>query len=219
MDKKIQKTHFIVATYRKLKKKLPELLLQSFFLTLGVVIALAIGNWDEDRKREKEVVAILENIQSEALNNTIVVQVWKDYLEKLQLGIDSILTSQKPINEVITSEGIILEKLVADEKPSSLLQETAWRTAQTTNLVQYFDYRIIYQLTDMYNFQNNIIQREYNSLNSLFLDRESFIPSRARTNLQMIRRLTKELDVQHENILMTYRKIYQEIDDNLLQRP
>ena len=215
MDRKIIKVSFIIAKYRKLKKKLPELLLQSVLITIGVIIALAVGNWDEDRKRDKQVVAILDNLKSEALNNIMVVQVWEDYLDELKMGIDSVFNGQKPMNEVLTDEGIMLENLVKVDKPSSFLQETTWRTAQTTNLVQYFDYSIIYQLTDMYNYQNTIIQKDYESLNALFLDRESFTPGRAKTNLQMIRKLAEELKMHHEKILVTYRKIFYDIEVSL----
>lgn len=215
MDKRIRKASFFEASYYKLKKKLPELLLQSFLITLGVIIALAIGNWDEDRKRDREVTAILDNIKSEALNNAVVVEEWKDYLESLKLGIDSVFNGQKPIASVATDEGIIVENLGRAAKPLGLLQETAWTTAQTTNLVQYFEYRIIYQLTDMYNYQTTVIQKEHNALNSLFLDRESFSTEKARTNLRMIRRHILELEANHEKILTTYNKIFQELDQSL----
>lgn len=215
MDKKILKPGFFAAKYHKLKKKLPELLLQSLLITLGVVIALAIGNWDEDRKRDREVVAILENLKSEALSNIMVVQVWEDYLDQLKTGIDSVFNGQKSMGEVLTNEGIVLENLIQAEKPSSSLQETAWKTAQTTNLVQYFDYRIIYQLTDMYNYQNTVIQVDYATLNSLLLDRASFTPDSAQTNLRMMKKLSEELKVHHEKILMSYRKIFNDIEVSL----
>jgi len=215
MDKKIKKIGFIFSNYLKLKKKLPEFLLQSVLLTLGVVMAVAIGNWDEDRKRNKEVSDILFNLQSEALNNITFIQIWRSYFDELRLGIDSVLNDQKPIDSVFNDGGVILSSLVHQKKPSILLQQTTWRTAQTTNLVQYFDYRIIFKLTDLYNYQEKIIDKEHDAINAVFLERNSFREDEVRITLQIVKRMTLELNAHHEYIVNANTNVFNEIGSHL----
>ncbi|MBO3699312.1 hypothetical protein [Roseivirga sp. E12] len=212
MDRKISKWRGLISVFWKLRKRLPEFLLQSILLTLGVVIALAIGNWDEERKRKENLQVVLENLELEAINNTIVIRLWQDYYDSLVNGIDKVFLGEVSIDSVVNEEGVLLERLVSQKQPVELLQETTWETAQTSNLVNYFDYKTLYKLTDLYNYQERVVEQQQAAVANLLVSEEAFDTRLSKNTLHRLKKLIENLSFSHQQILKMYSGIYSGIE-------
>ena len=59
-----------------------------FLVVIGILIALQINNWNEDRKNQREAVAILKNLKSELTEDFSMMAYTLERLEKRKAGAD-----------------------------------------------------------------------------------------------------------------------------------
>jgi len=123
------------------RRKLPiqTLLIEVFSIVLGVLLALAMNEWREQRAHQSQVKAALQNISHELRSN-----------------LDVLTTIHE--NNAITVDAIA-DEAGADSLdnrtfiPGLQLQKTAWETLQSTGVSNYADYQIMLQLSGTYSLQ------------------------------------------------------------------
>jgi len=129
---------------RRLRHRLPDLLLEAGMIFLAVILALAAEEWREGRDRQEladralrsvvdEIRSNLEELERTGPRNGERVEAARAVLERLEEGADS------------GDADVGLEV--------SLLSTAAWQSAQMSQAVQYLDLEVMRQLSEAYEVQ------------------------------------------------------------------
>lgn len=130
-----------------------SLLLESFFVVLGVVLALGANEWREARNREAHADQALASIQEELQTNRGAIADALDYHLYLADTLNTLSrynaregTNQTPVypRASVFNRGYI--------HPTTLLY-TAWETAKATNAVETIDFGLLLSISRMYEDQ------------------------------------------------------------------
>lgn len=135
----------------KLRRLLPRLLLESFFVVLSVVVALAVNNWRESRERVARADEARSAFANEiAANRDLLVS--DDFLEhhrRLQA------TYAKAAAAGVADPGALFERGL--HPPG--LRDAAWRSFSTSGILADFRARDVLMLSDIYHAQADIDRR------------------------------------------------------------
>jgi hypothetical protein len=116
-----------------------SLLIEIFSIVLGVLLALALSEWNEDRNHRELAQAALQNVNNEIRSNA----------ETLHLIHDNNTATLAAIEADPGPDG--------DESltfiPGAQLQETAWEALLSTGLSAHLDYQTVLSLSEMYAIQ------------------------------------------------------------------
>lgn len=113
-----------------------KLAIEVFSIVLGVLLALAVNEWNEQRSHEIQADSALQNISNELLSN---LEVLKLIHENNTATVDAIMA--EPDSESEENRNFI---------PGLQLQETAWDTLLSTGLSNYVQYERILVLSRAY---------------------------------------------------------------------
>ena len=132
------------------------LLLEFLSVVIGVLIALAVDEWNEDRQNQNKADLALDNIRLELKDNL-------DILEYLH-----------PNNLAVMS--VVFDSVQADTQqnflPGIQLQETAWQTLMSTGVAAYIPYEELFQVSQIYTIQE-IYKRSGNQILDSFVNSRS----------------------------------------------
>lgn len=88
----------MISLFRKIRQKFIEQdKVRSYMLyaigeillvVIGILIALQVNNWNEDRKNQREAIAILKNLKSELREDFLMMAYTLERLEKRKAGAD-----------------------------------------------------------------------------------------------------------------------------------
>jgi hypothetical protein len=113
-----------------------KLAIEVFSIVLGVLLALAVNEWNEQRSHEIQANSALQNISNELISN---LEVLKLIHENNTATVDAITAEQDSESE--KNQNFI---------PGLQLQETAWDTLLSTGLSNYVQYERILVLSRAY---------------------------------------------------------------------
>jgi hypothetical protein len=142
-----------------LRRLLPRLVLESFFIVLSVLIALAVNNWREARER----VVRAEEARSVFLNE---IAANRDLLVS-----DEYLGHHRRLRETYTKAaaagaadpGALFESGL--HPPA--LRDAAWRSLSTSGILADFPARDVLMLSDIYRTQADIDRRSGDLISGL----------------------------------------------------
>ena len=117
----------------------PALVLEVFSIVLGVLLALGLSEWAEDRQNQTLATSALANIYREIGLN---LETLKIIHENNVQTVDAISLQPKPESD--RSRSII---------PGLQLQEAAWEGLQATGLSGHVDYNTLLTLSQLYSIQ------------------------------------------------------------------
>lgn len=128
-----------------MRRKLPELLLEAAMIFFAVMLALAAEEWRENRDRLELADRALRSVVEEVRSN----------LEELE-------TTGVRNAERLEAARVVLAELEAgrDEGDAdvglevALLSSAAWQSAQMSQAVQYLDFDIMRDLSEVYEIQD-----------------------------------------------------------------
>ncbi len=137
----------------KLTKKLPDILLESLFIVVALLGALAIDEWRE----ESEKVELAMRAQA------AVVKEIKDNHQQL---LEKLPVHQKMLQE-LTDKVAIFDK--TSEVPSgfnfsysmAILTSAAWDSARMTQSAQFMSFDKVSEFSKIYSFQELYIENQY----------------------------------------------------------
>lgn len=146
---------------KRLREKLPEILIEAASVVFALLLALAINEW-HDRQQENERAAIARAaIKAEMRQNR-----------------EDLARARNRLKEIIPS----LQQVVdADQPPAqrlhvnlnvSLLSEAAWRAALATQASQRIDFDWITRVAKVYELQDNFLRMQ-----NVTVDQLSSVPS------------------------------------------
>lgn len=128
-----------------MRRKLPELFLEAAMIFFAVMLALAAEEWREKRDRleladralrsvVEEMRSNLEELKSTGVRNTERLEAARIVLEELEAGRDQ------------GDADVGLEV--------ALLSAAAWESAQMSQAVQYLDFDVMRELSEVYEVQD-----------------------------------------------------------------
>ena len=119
-------------TQARYRRSLGPMLLEGFFIMLGVMVALAANEWRENHALAKRTDVALENIRLEILRNQATLQQRLPYHQAMS---DSIHVNY-PILRDISFEFVEIARLGMARGPFfESLYNTAWQTALTSQIL------------------------------------------------------------------------------------
>jgi hypothetical protein len=128
-----------------MRRKLPELLLEAAMIFFAVMLALAAEEWREQKDRLELADRALRSVIEEVRSN----------LEELEItGVRN--------TERLESASAVLAELEAGRDQSdadvglevALLSSAAWQSAQMSQAVQYLDFDVMRELSEVYEVQD-----------------------------------------------------------------
>lgn len=127
-------------------RTLGRIALEVFSIVLGVLLALAVSDWQEQRNNEVRATTALANVRAELQNNLELLNIIypnnSDVVEALSSGQES------------NSED-------ASVVPGVQLRSSAWQTLGTTGLSNYVDYELLVGLSQLYSIIDVYRQTAY----------------------------------------------------------
>lgn len=213
MDRPVAKEKSARSGFRKLRESLPGLIIESVLITFGVLLAFAADNWKSQAKLEKDTELVLHNLQNELIGNRAMVLEWMGYYDSLSYRIERVLELPSEIPEAPDAEW--LEELYPSPSLSYLPQQTAWQTAQSTQVMRNFKYNTTYNLTHCYRYQTDIEETRGLVFETLYRSQE---PNAALSRLKALKALHRELIKKQQYLLGAYRDALIALDKELTSR-
>ena len=153
-------------TQARSRRSLGPMLLEVFFIMLGVMVALAANEWREGRALDKRTDVALENIRLEILRNQATLQLRLPYHQAMS---DSIRVNY-PILRDIPFEFVEIARLGMARGPFfESLYNTAWQTALTSQILPNVDYETLTLLATIYQTQDELKEVEHQFSSIIFL--------------------------------------------------
>jgi hypothetical protein len=129
----------------KFTKRIPDILLESFFIVVALLLALALDQWSDEQKGLELAKSAKTAIYAELANN-------KKKLEDKRIAHKEIL---KVINLYINQWDAIesSSKNLEFEYTMVLISNSAWNSAKMTEVVQSFSFKEITSFSQIYQMQ------------------------------------------------------------------
>jgi hypothetical protein len=143
----------------RLRIRVESLLVETFSVVLGILLALAVNGWHDRRTHDASAREALHNIRDEIAANRATLGAKVGYHEAMRDSLQALLarTSNGRLtasqNTIQGWNGIAPARLV----------DNAWQTARTTGVMQYIPYPVVLRLSNCYGLQQGIsdAQRAY----------------------------------------------------------
>lgn len=117
-----------------------RLLVEFFSIVLGVLLALGLNQWQENRSHQAQANAALLNIKNELQSN----------LKALKILHENNTETVKLMDENNNKDSDEERKFI----PGLQLRETAWETFLSTNISNHVDYQTVLILSETYSMQS-----------------------------------------------------------------
>jgi Family of unknown function (DUF6090) len=129
-------------------------------VVIGILIALQINNWNEDRKARKQEANFLSEIQNDLDKDAIKLDYINHYLVKRIEFIDTLLTYVRNPNKTMGLDkfGMYVEPLYFIENPT--IYDTAFESAKTSGIFNNFKEKDI--MKDLTQYYADFIRMETN---------------------------------------------------------
>jgi hypothetical protein len=132
-------------------KTLGQVALEVFSIVLGVLLALAVSEWQESRSNLERSQLALTNVRAELQGNLKLLETIHP--------INSRVVEQLSSGEADSSRD---ETVV----PGVQMRSSAWQTLSTTGLGNYIDYDLLIELSQLYSLIDVYRQTAYGVINS-----------------------------------------------------
>lgn len=214
MDRPVQKAQRRRASLSKFKSSFPKLLIESVMISFGVLLAFAADNWKTERQMHNNTQLVLSNLKNELTRNRSIVLEYLGYHDSLQVKIDSLLELEQQALGQDMKVLSVLKSLYPEPSVSFLLQETAWQTAHSHQVIRNFKYLTSYNLTNCYKYHEHILR----SRNAVFNLTHGSHGQSAISYWVVLKQLYEELSAQESYLLQVYRDALIEVDKELVGR-
>lgn len=132
-------------------KTLGQVALEVFSIVLGVLLALAVSEWQESRSNQEKSRLALTNVRAELQSNLKLLET----IHPINSGVVEKLLSGE-------TDGSKDENVV----PGVQVRSSAWQALSTTGLGNYVDYDLLIDLSRLYSLIDVYRQTAYSLINS-----------------------------------------------------
>jgi len=124
-------------------------------IVIGVLLALAVNEWNENRVQTEKADEAIRNIIHEIDSNI-----------KLMVIVNK---NNKTIIELLNNESVAPTKEKNNQQflPGLQIQDTAWKTLQSTGVSQHIKYSKLYMLSNVYSLQEIYKKLGYNLIQNV----------------------------------------------------
>jgi hypothetical protein len=109
-------------------------------IVIGVLLALAVNEWNENRVHKKRADEAIQNIIKEIESNIKFLNIVN---ANNKATIELLKGENKPTKSESNSQFV----------PGLQIQDTAWKTMQSTGVSEYIQYSILYEISNIYSLQ------------------------------------------------------------------
>lgn len=178
-----------------------KLLFESFLIVLSILFALLINEWRKGQEQAAQRDKALNMVLQELKHNYEELEIVMPYHQKVNAGLDSILTnstgealSDSPLKQILSS--VARRGIMPPE-----LQTTAWNTSQLSGAMSLFDEETIYALANVYELQANGVGLTWKEIANFYLSPSLFDMEKNQIHLSLLAVYFYEL-YQQERFLM-----------------
>lgn len=213
MDRRLQRKSGIWQRLKRLRDSLPGLVVESLLITFGVLLAFAVDNWKSENRLKRDTLLVLENLKSEVIGNRGLVLEWLSYHDSLSHKLPVLIGGSRNQALINRIDQAALGEVYPEPVISYLLQNTAWQTAHSAQVIRNFKYSTTFNLTHCYRYQEEI--EETRAL--VFAKMHEVTPiGRVEEQLKVIIDLFQQLSKQEHYLLGAYRDALIAIDQELV---
>ena len=128
-----------------------QMALEVFSIVVGVLLALAVSEWQEDRNNTEKARVALANIRAELQSNLDLLEVIHPNNSKVVKSISS--------DEIDSADD-------ATVVPGVQMRSSAWQTLASTGLSNFIDYDKLIELSQLYSMIDVYKQTAYGFINA-----------------------------------------------------
>ena len=133
----MKKHHELDSTHKRLfeRRTLAKAGLEVFSIVLGVLLALAVSEWQEDRHNQERTEAALSSVRAELEGNLRILEIVHSN------NVDLIDRVENNAGELTENDQFL---------PALQISESAWTTLNATGLANFVDLELMATLSDTY---------------------------------------------------------------------
>jgi len=184
---------------RRLREKLPEILIEAASVVLALLLALGAGAWHERNQDIERAQTARAAILAELRNN------------RTELGKNREATTRNLaiLNEMAKDESSAKGQSARLDVPLALLSEAAWRTAQSSQALRNADYAWTIEISKCYELQGLFMQMQWLALEQLAdvekvkIDTKADIAKQLQGRFNILSNLSANLEQAYVELLDT----------------
>lgn len=131
----------------RVRERLPEILIEAFFVLVAVVLAFAVDQWREERELAGRALEARRAIVAELASNR---EELRDARRELDTALAALAAAQSAVPEPSAAPA---RRELAVNLSLALLSSAAWRTAQATEASRRLDYAWLLSVSRVYELQ------------------------------------------------------------------
>jgi hypothetical protein len=198
-----------------MKKSFKNYLAEGFLIVFSVLFALFISGVSDDFKVKKQKRIAIENIKMELNQNAKVLKIWQKDHKIIDRHISELINGKKDsLLAALKKKKYLDFGLITDSRSliNSILTDTAWETAKTTNIIAELDFELIEELTRTYTLQNIVVEKTLGGITDFYFSADTHdLSNLDRTLLQFNLRFN-ELVGQEKILEYSYTKTLKSLE-------
>ncbi|MEO9483210.1 MAG: hypothetical protein ABJG47_07180 [Ekhidna sp.] len=184
-----------------------HIFIEALLIVFTVLLALGLSEWRSSIKEDQTREAVLNNILKELQANKNDLDRKMDYHLAMSQKLGRYLSNDSLWNSLTYNSGMeamiqILERGIWNP----ILQNSAWRSAELSGVVNTFDYETTYILSGVYRVQEEGPDSSWKKIAGLFADPTSYDAGSARRLALMLNLGFAELHSQEKSLTKSYDK-------------
>ncbi len=186
-----------------------RLFAEGLLIVFSVLFALFISQLVETNKVKKQTRQAIERIDQEIDQNNRHMDRWIEKHTRLKNRLDSLVAGHLDdvMNEFKNQKYFDLGILMQGEAlVDALIVETAWKTAESTNIMSHFDYDTVEEFTTIYGIQDIIMKQTLSKILDIVFSRETLDLDNLEATLYQLNQLMFELNGQESVLSGMYKR-------------
>jgi hypothetical protein len=143
---------------QSLRARLPEILIQTFFVLVAVLLALVVDEWREDRELDRLAAEARAAILSELTRNRDELASGEEQLEAVVANVQAVIDGG---DEPAVGESLSVQLNLA------LLSTAAWQAAQSSEALRRLDYDWVIETAQLYELQDMYVRAQWGAVEDL----------------------------------------------------
>ncbi len=188
-------------------KKWSHYLLEAFLIVFSVLFALAIQNYVERLKIEKQKKIAIQRIKMEVERNSRILVEWVPEHQKIYDLLHTLAIGKNDsLRKALAQEKYFNFGILSNEKQiiNDLLSNTAWDTAKSTGIISEFDFELVEELNKVYLHQELMMDGTLQNIITILLNQQTYDTLKLDANLKQLELNFRELTGQERVLAKLY---------------
>lgn len=137
----------------KIKLPVEKLIIEFFSIVLGVMLALGLNQWRENRQYENKATVALEKVHNEIIANLNLIKAVNENNKE----------TLKEIELMMEADSVVQNDFI----PGVQISGNAWNALLNADVAGYIDYNILDRLSELYSIQDVYMKMGYILIESM----------------------------------------------------